>query len=277
MKIFIATPMYGGMCTGQYAASLVELVGVLANAGHESFYGKTYNESLITRARNSLVNQFLRTDCDYLLFIDADHGFKAAEILKMIESNVELIGAIYPMKNINWQGVVNAHENGIKTEELGKYAGFFSANLKNKGDEPVTFFLDQPLIVENVATGMMLIKRKVFEKMIPTTDTYASSDNTGLVDFDKTHYEFFKTEIDENKILLSEDYYFCKKWEKLGGNVYAAPWVQITHFGSYEFTGSFAHSMILQSHLENGTMPELAENNSFTSKPKSKAKPKPKK
>jgi hypothetical protein len=251
----------------------------LSYAGHESFYGKTYNESLITRARNSLVNQFLLTDCDYLLFIDADHGFYAPDILKMIESNVELIGAIYPMKNINWQGVIAAHQNGVKAEDLGRYSGFFSANLKNKGDEPVTFFLDQPLIVENVATGMMLIKREVFEKMIPTTDTYGSADNTGLIDLDKTHYEFFKTEIDENKVLLSEDYYFCKKWKELGGNVYAAPWVQITHFGSYEFSGSFAESMLLQSHLENQMSAGLSEKDpsSVNPRPKNKRKSKPKK
>jgi hypothetical protein len=49
---------------------------------------------------------------------------------------------------------------------------------------------------------------------------------------------------------LSEDYYFCKKWQELGGKVYAAPWVQISHFGSYEFKGSFAMSIILQSKIE---------------------------
>ena len=269
--------MYGGMCTGQYTSSLVELVATLANAGHQAFYGKTYNESLITRARNTLVHEFLRTDCDSLLFIDADHGFKATEILKMIESDVGLIGAIYPMKNINWHRVISAHQAGVKTEELEKYTGFFSANLKAEEGEPVTVFLDKPLKVENVATGMMLIKREVFEKMIPTTETYASSDNNGLVNFNKKHYEFFKTEIDENKVLLSEDYYFCKKWEELGGDVYGAPWVQITHFGSYEFTGSFAHSIILQSNIENGTAHGLIGNNSSTSKPKPKPKAKPKK
>lgn len=268
--------MYGGMCTGAYTTSLIELTNVLSYAGHQYAYGKTYNESLITRARNSLVNEFLNTDSDYLLFIDADHGFKATEILKMIESDVELIGAIYPMKNINWDGVISAHQNGVKTEDLGKYTGFFSANLKEKDGEPVEVFLDQPLIVENVATGMMLIKREVFEKMIPTTDTYASADNTGLINPDKTHYEFFKTEIDENKILLSEDYYFCKKWQELGGNVYAAPWVQITHFGSYEFTGSFAESILLQSYLENQMMTAPARNNPPPSRPKSKTKRKSK-
>jgi hypothetical protein len=250
MKIFIATPMYGGMCTGEYTQGLLDLINTLHSAGHSALYGKTYNESLITRARNTLVNEFLNTDSDYLLFIDADQGFKSHEILKMIESDVELIGAIYPMKSINWPRVLSAIDYGINVKELEKYTGYFSANLKTDEDQSVTIVIDKPLQVDNVATGMMLIKREVFEKMIPTTETYAGAASTGEIDFSKKHYDFFKTEIDEKGILLSEDYYFCKKWEKLGGKVYAAPWVQITHFGSYEFSGSFAKSIILQSRIE---------------------------
>jgi hypothetical protein len=254
MKIFIATPMYGGMCTGQYTQGLLDLISALHNSGHNALYGKTYNESLITRARNTLVNEFLNTDADYLLFIDADQGFKSYEILKMIESDVDLIGAIYPMKSINWSRVTSAIESGVQIEELEKYTGYFSANLKADEDQSITIVLDKPLQVDNVATGMMLIKREVFEKMIPTTETYAAAASSGQIDFDKKHYEFFKTEIDENGVLLSEDYYFCKKWEELGGKVYAAPWVQITHFGSYEFSGSFAKSIILQSKIEGETL-----------------------
>jgi hypothetical protein len=259
MKIFIATPMYGGMCTGQYTQGLLDLVSTLHGAGHSALYGKTYNESLITRARNTLVNEFLNTDADYLLFIDADQGFNSYEILKMIESDVELIGAIYPMKSINWPRVLSAINYGINVKELEKYTGYFSANLKTDDDQSVTIVIDKPLQVDNVATGMMLIKREVFEKMIPTTETYAAASFSGQINFDNNHYEFFKTEIDENGILLSEDYYFCKKWEELGGKVYAAPWVQITHFGSYEFSGSFAKSIILQSKIENSQLQSQAK------------------
>jgi hypothetical protein len=269
MKIFIATPMYGGMCTGQYTQGLLDLVNALNSSGHSALYGKTYNESLITRARNTLVNEFLNTDADYLLFIDADQGFNSYEILKMIESDVELIGAIYPMKSINWLRVQSALESGVQVKELEKYTGHFSANLKTDENNSVTIVLDKPLQVDNVATGMMLIKREVFEKMIPSTKTYAGAASSGQIDFNKKHYEFFKTEIDENGILLSEDYYFCKKWEDLGGKVYAAPWVQITHFGSYEFSGSFAKSIVLQSKIESGKIQSQSDN---TINKKSKSK-----
>lgn len=268
MKIFIATPMYGGMCTGQYTNSLLELVGTLQNAGYSVMYGKTYNESLITRARNTLVQEFLNSDCTHLLFIDADHGFKSNEILKMVRSDVGVIGAIYPMKSINWPRVYSAIQSGIPIEELEKYTGYFSANLKSDENQSVTIVLDKPLQVDNVATGMMLIKREVFERMIPTTGTYAGAGASGHIEFGNNHYEFFKTEVDDNGVLLSEDYYFCKKWEELGEKVYAAPWVQITHFGSYEFSGSFAKSIILQSKLESAQ---------FENNPKAVAKKKSKK
>jgi hypothetical protein len=248
MKIFIATPMYGGMCTGQYTSSLLELVSNLGALGHEVIYSKVYNESLITRARNAMANEFLASDCDYLLFIDADHGFKANEIVKMIDSDVDLIGAIYPMKSVNWERIMAAH--GLGKKDLEKYGGYFSANLKQTNDGKTTIVLDKPFEVDNVATGMMLIKRNVFEKMIPSCETYSPAKSNGIIDHDKKVYEFFKTEISKDKTLLSEDYYFCKKWQELGGAVYAAPWVQITHFGSYEFSGSFAMSIMLQAEIE---------------------------
>ena len=59
-KIFVATPMYGGMCGGQYTKSTAELsrLGVHYGMDIEFFY--LFNESLITRARNYCVDEFLR-------------------------------------------------------------------------------------------------------------------------------------------------------------------------------------------------------------------------
>lgn len=259
VKIFIATPMYGGNCKGIYTESLINLIVALANKGHQTVYSKVYNESLITRARNALVYEFEKTDCDALLFIDSDHWFDADHVVKMIESGVDLIGAIYPMKNINWDMVRNAALQG--KEDLSLYSGFFSANLP-KGQ--VTIKLDEPLEVVNVATGMMFIRRNVFEAMKPRCKTYAHHGATGAIDFNQSVTEYFATEVDENGILLSEDYYFCRKWQDLGNKVYAAPWVNITHAGDYNFPGNFAQTVILRSQLETSApaQPTLFEEDS---------------
>jgi hypothetical protein len=59
-KIFIATPMYGGVCCGMYMKSCLDLQNVLGQYGIESRFSFIFNESLITRARNYLADEFLR-------------------------------------------------------------------------------------------------------------------------------------------------------------------------------------------------------------------------
>lgn len=245
MRISIATPMYGGNCKGVYADSLINLIFQLSQRGHQVRYLKIYNESLITRARNTLVKQFLTTEDEALLFIDSDHAFDVSDVIKMIESGVDLIGAIYPMKGINWKTVRQAVAMG--EEDLASHSGFFSANLKQG---TTTVVIDQPMPVDNVGTGLMFISRKVFDEMTPHCDTYAYSGGDGFMNLDDRVIEYFKTEIDEIGVLLSEDFYFCRQWQKLGGEVYAAPWVRITHAGEYEFSGNFIASAMLQSRVE---------------------------
>ena len=58
-KIFIATPMYGGNCVGMFSKACIDLATMCANYGVETRFFFIFNESLITRARNYLVDEFL--------------------------------------------------------------------------------------------------------------------------------------------------------------------------------------------------------------------------
>ncbi len=79
--IFIATPMYGGQCTGVYTQSLMNLIGVLSNQGYKTSVSLMFNESLVTRARCNMAHEFLKSDADYLFWIDADIAFKPEDAL----------------------------------------------------------------------------------------------------------------------------------------------------------------------------------------------------
>ena len=61
-KIFVATPMYGGNCHGMYTKSTADLakLGQAYEMDIKMFY--LFNESLITRARNYCVDEFMRSD-----------------------------------------------------------------------------------------------------------------------------------------------------------------------------------------------------------------------
>lgn len=241
MKIFIATPMYGGIAKNNYTISLQNLLVTLSSAGHSVSTTTVGNESLITRARNTLVHKFMQTDYDALLFIDADHGWDSSDVLKMIESGKDFIGAIYPMKGINWDNVRLAARVG--KENLESYSGHFAVNLLNNSD---TFNVNEPFRVKDVGTGMLFLTRKVFEDLKPHCKQYKNNNvgNTGVA-FGDMVTEYFTTFIDDNGILLSEDYALCRMWQNIGGDVWSAPWVRITHSGDYTFSGQFSNMLEL--------------------------------
>lgn len=238
-KIFIATPCYGGACNALYMTSLLNLQAVFGKAGHEAMVSVLVNESLITRGRNALVNQFMKTDADYLFFIDSDIQFYGDQVLPMIEADKDIICGIYPKKEINWHQVEKGVKNGEDVNNLKHYTGSWVLNLADYAGS-VTVPVGEPLEIWAGGTGFMLIKRKVFEELKDKTPSYIND----VVDLSQANApreritQYFTESIEpETERLLSEDYHFCRQWRLQGGKIYAAPWVQLSHHGTYAFDG----------------------------------------
>lgn len=244
VKVLIATPMYGGFCTGFYLQCMLQTQGVFSSNGIESMMSFMFNESLITRARNSLAHNFMKTDATHLLFIDADIVWNANDLIPMIMADKDVICGIYPKKEINWKGVTDAVKADVPLDQLKNHTGAWVINLVDYQGE-VTVPAGDPLEIWAGGTGMMLIKREVFTKLAETVPTY----NNDVVDLsgntkvgDKIH-EFFATSIEPGTDrLLSEDYHFCRLWRLAGGKIYAAPWMNLGHMGSYLFEGQLVRS-----------------------------------
>lgn len=233
--ITIATPMYGGMCSGVYMKSIIELVKALAKDNHNVNFIDIANESLITRARNLLTELFLRTNSDYLLFIDADEGFAPDGVVKMINEGVDLIGAAVPMKGINWDRVRKAAKED--KPNLENFTAIYNVNMnadqKNKLKEDPQKIVE----VDYMGTGLMLISRKVFETIKKHVPQYrCDQQQIGSILFGDPIYDFWQAVIDhDSERLLSEDYQFCKLWKQSGGKIYLAPYVRVQHVGTYWF------------------------------------------
>ena len=243
-KLFVATPMYGGMCTGMYASAIMQSVGVMGANRIQMYYSFMMNESLITRARNSMAYDFLASDATHLMFIDADIGFNPNDIPRMVVADKDIICGIYPKKEINWVEVTNAVKRGVPPDQLSQHTGAFVLNLPH-GETSKTGSINEPIEIANGGTGFMLIKRKVFEDLaskVPsyTNDMYHAVDTVREV---KVIKEFFATSIDEeSNRLLSEDYHFCKIAREAGFKVWCAPWAVFNHTGSYNFSGQLPRS-----------------------------------
>ncbi len=234
-RISIATPMYGGVCHGVFMKSMMDLINLLRSRGHDVLYHDLYNESLITRARNSLTEIFLRTNSEYLIFIDADEGFDPKGVCKMVEEKVDIIGAPVPMKGINWEKVGKAAVDG-KTN-LAKHAAIYNVNISKEQKQILAKNPNDKVEVVYVGTGLVAIKREVFDFLKPHVGQYRV-DQSGIGSIQKGDpvYDFWSTGINpDSERLLSEDYQFCQLWKNFGGTIYLAPYVKVTHAGTYWF------------------------------------------
>ena len=238
-KVFVCTPMYGGQCTGSYTQGLLNLGSILREAKIESMMSFMFNESLITRARNALTQAFLKSDATHLMFIDADINFNPNDVVTMLKANKDVIGGIYPKKEINWATVKQAIANNVPEDQLKYHTGSFVVNLVNYATS-VTVRVDKPVEVQNMGTGFLLIKRKVFDKLKPTVPSYSNdvADLGNTIGAKEVIHEYFATSIEEStNRLLSEDYHFCSIYRAMGGKIWAAPWVVLAHIGTYAFEG----------------------------------------
>ena len=247
-SIFVATPMYGGMNHGLYMKACLDLQGLCVQYGIQIKFSFLFNESLITRARNYLVDEFLhRSECTHLLFIDSDINFNPKDIIAMLALDKDVIGGPYPKKAIKWRAVKKAIEKNpdIDPGTLEKVAGDFVFNpVKGTAQFNVT----DPLEVMEIGTGFMLVKREVFAVM---EEKYPQlryrPDHVGQAHFDGSRYihAFFDTMIDTAESAtgggsdryLSEDYMFCQLFRKAGGQIWLCPWVRTAHIGTYHFQG----------------------------------------
>jgi hypothetical protein len=207
-----------------------------------------FNESLITRARNYLVDEFLhRSDCTHLLFLDADIHFNPQDVIALLALDKDVIGGPYPKKAIKWSSVKKAviKDPTIEEGNLDKITGDYVFNPV-KGTE--RFTVTEPLEVLEIGTGFMLVNRSVFpkfEKAYP--QLRYRPDHVGQAHFDGSRYihAYFDTIIDSvdsatgggTDRYLSEDYMFCQLWRKIGGKIYLCPWMRTDHIGTYHFKG----------------------------------------
>jgi len=231
-KIIVATPMYGGMCTGEYTRSMMHVPVQLTSNGVSVAFQFVMNNSLIQSARNQLADIFMKDEeATHLMFIDADIGFEAKDILYMLGANVDIIAGVYPRKKIAWNKVKDAVEQGIPEDRLEEFTGDMVVHMLN-GTIQQEVKATEPFEVKAVGTGFVLIKRSVFERIQNTVGTYLD-DNLDPV------YEYFQViKHPQTNRQMSEDYSFCYFCSEAGIKIHIAPWVALTHTGTYRFSGS---------------------------------------
>jgi hypothetical protein len=235
-KIFIATPCYGGSCGEPYLRSMVELCSFLSKSNIPFIFSSLSNESLITRARNKLVKEFLDSGCTHLFFIDADIRFNYLDVIKLVLHDKDVVVGAYPLKSMNLEAIVGRSLDSVQAirSACSRYVTNFVFESEEAAAKGELDLVDGLVEVYDAGTGFMCIKRNVIEKII---ESHKEIEYVAEKD-DSISWAIFDTFIDEDKRYLSEDYTFCRRWQNIGGKVWLDPEVKLDHFGTFVYSGS---------------------------------------
>jgi hypothetical protein len=217
-KPYFAVPNFGGNLDAEFVQSWTMLVSTLVQRGCVFKANFNVHDSLISRGRNRLAHDFLKSDCTHLFFIDADIAFESTDVLRLIESGKPVVGGAYPKKAIGAGFNVNPLE----------------ADLAAGVSVPEA---DGWLEVQEIATGFLCIERSVLVRMAeehPELLLVSDMDDAP----GEPQFGFFIPFIEPTRRrYLSEDYAFCQRWRGMGGRIHCYGPAWFGHAGRHVYQG----------------------------------------
>ena len=211
-RVHICMPCYGGQLTESTFMSYIKWANVARQLGLDWTVETMTNESLISRARNTLSAKFLHTkESTHLMFVDADIGWEPWHLLVMLNHDKDVVGGLYPMKSLPVKWCVNGIPDAVQDDPSGL------------------------IEVTKTGTGFLLIKRDVFEKLNAHPAVKPFTNDIGLDPALNPYMKtYFDTAVRENRY-YSEDWTFCENWRDIGGQVWVDKRVLLKHTGTYVF------------------------------------------
>ena len=246
IRPFVATPNYNGALTSIYVRSLLGLVNLAWTHGFSMQTRFLDGDSLIPRARNRLVAEFMAdTRWTHLFWIDADIGFEPAAALRLLLAGRDVVAGVYPLKEDGWPagGLREALPAGSTRADFEARHARFPANAYVGAR---TVDADGFVEVLDAPTGFMLIARSVFERLAEARPDlrYTPEPSRDAAAHAWPHYRFFDLLAEPgNGRYLSEDYAFCRRWQTLGGKVHIDAQSDLAHQGLRTYTGHFGAAL----------------------------------
>lgn len=233
-KLMVATPRYGGMSVGLHTDAFDDLRLIFGHYGLPLIRCHVDNDSCIARARNTCVDEFLRSDCTHLLFWDGDVIATPDDVIGLLalaEGDKDVVCGLYPKKHIAWGKVAAAVRQGVSASDLPSFVGDMVFNPIGLSGEHSLY---TPLEVAECGTGFMMIQRSVFERF---GSRYP--ERRFKVDHHGAAWSIapFIDEIVGGRF-LTEDYNFCRLIRAIGLKVWVCPWMNLSHVGTYVYSGN---------------------------------------
>lgn len=196
----IGVPTLRGGIEPACVESLMLLVAELSARGRRGSFQSIQHYG-VCEARNLLVRQFLQGTSSHLLQVDADVSFPPELVIRMLELDVEIVGAPVRMKTLEGERYNVQLLDGDRIEEQ---RGAFR--------------------VKGIGAGLLLTKRSAIERVAAACKPYSLGSEKDLLGV------FDPIDVDGRRFL--DDYGFCARALALGMDVHAIFESRTCHHGS---------------------------------------------
>ena len=210
MHVMIAIPAYTGVVHMSTMRSLMTDTLELVKRGDTFTIVDDIGNALIADSRGVIATRFWESDADCLVFVDSDVTWEKGALLRLVDHPVDLVAGIYPGR----RDPITYPVHYLDKKELWA--------------DPETGLLE----VKSVSTGFLKLSRACIGKMIeayPDKHYYTA-------ERDKQFYPLFD-HVFEDGYKWGEDFSFCIRWRKIGGQVWVDPEIAMGHVGYKIFEG----------------------------------------
>jgi len=263
-RLYILTPCYGSMCYVNYVTCLMNTINTFKLLNIDVHVEFCKNDSLVTRARNNLIARAMfDLKMTHVLFIDSDISWDPVSILKLLIHDKHVLGGVYPLKHYNWDKLIKDPLNPYKSDIVPSWLKSKNGSqLKNIIDDETIIqnkllnyninYLDNYLTIDNnlakvkhTATGFMMIQRSVLENMMKAFPSTKYVDDVHFLreEENKFAYALFDCGVEDNHY-YSEDWLFCHRWQKMGGDIFIDVSINLNHTGVEDYKGSYIASIV---------------------------------
>ena len=204
--VYIATPATS--IASNFHVSLVREIPRLIMAGHSVTYAHLAGHCHVDDARNLLVHDFLQSGATDMLWWDADVACEPGASLKLLKSNVDIVGGIYPLKESPTRFPVRL---GVAVDGGRLYEA------------------------ESLPTGFLRVSRDVFWPLVKNAQTMGLDGQMVPIIFERG-----SVETEHGLERVGGDANFCRKATAAGFKLYCDPTIIFTHQGPVDFAGRLA-------------------------------------
>lgn len=227
-KLLVVTPSLDGRVSIEYVSSLVGLKSRLFENRVNCSARFHKGNSILFSARNHLMQDFIESDADAALLVDADITYQPTDVVDALRVlGDRIIGFPCSRKFPQWERAIGFVRDNpeFPVEQITSILGDANFGIENDTVQPDEHGLvDVPWI----GTGAMMVSRGAIQKIMdydPTAVYYSEKKERML-------YKFFNYRFDEKSLTYSgEDVGFCMLAKEAGVELKAKIDAKTGHVG----------------------------------------------